>query len=303
MLLEARKKIGKLVLSEAAATPAYDLDASYVIHVAAPAWIDGCHNEEDLLRRSYRNCLAKAKKLGCASVAFPLLSAGNYGYPKAEALRIAVSEISRFLLEEDMTVTLAVFGKEEVQLSGRLFASVQSFIDDNYVHTLSEAEYAGASNVHQRREYMKAVMEECESSAASVPHFQPRKKQKKANLDRFLSNREKSFSQTLLEKIDKIGKKDSEIYKKANISRKHFSKIRSNPDYRPTKNTVIAFAFALEMSLEETQSFLRTAGYALSRSSISDVIVEYFLTNGEYDLYELNEVLFVYDQPLIGNVS
>ena len=300
-LLEARRKIGDLSVTDAVMTDGYDLFARYVIHACGPRYIDGMHGEEELLRQTYRNVLQLAAEKNLESISFPLLSAGSYGYPKAEALHIAVSEFERFLETYEMEIRLVVFQKDVVKLSENLTASVRSFIDDVYVRAMEQEEHAmhAIRPEYRDRRNSHAIMEMPAMPAGSAIEEKPSRK----GLERFLKKREKGFSETLLEKIDASGKKDAEIYRKANISRKHFSKIRSNPDYHPTKNTVLAFAFALEMDLPETKKFLRTAGYALSRSSLSDVIVEFFLTTDNHDLYELNEVLFLYDQPLIGNVT
>ena len=286
-LLLARKEIGNIAVGEAAITPAFDLDANYVIHTAGPIWKDGRSGEEELLASCFRNSLGIAKKKACESIAFPLISTGSYGFPKPLALQIAVREISSFLMENEMQVYLVVFEKQSFELSEKLFKSVSSYIDANYVSDKMNLEY-GTSKV-RRRNYEDMLLHESSYEITS----------KMPNLDGMLNNLDRGFSETLLDLIDRTGKKDSEIYKKANVDRKLFSKIRNNADYRPSKTTAIAFAIALELNMDETNDLLSKAGFALSQSSKFDVIVRYFIENKKYDIFELNSVLFEFDQPLI----
>ncbi len=286
-LLLARKEIGNIAVGEAAITPAFDLDANYVIHTAGPIWKDGRSGEEELLASCFRNSLGIAKKKACESIAFPLISTGSYGFPKPLALQIAVREISSFLMENEMQVYLVVFEKQSFELSEKLFKSVSSYIDANYVSDKMNLEY-GTSKV-RLRDYEEMLLHESSyETTARIP-----------NLDGMLNNLDKGFSETLLDLIDRTGKKDSEIYKKANVDRKLFSKIRNNADYRPSKTTAIAFAIALELNMDETNDLLSKAGFALSQSSKFDVIVRYFIENKKYDIFELNSVLFEFDQQLI----
>ena len=286
-LLLARKEIGNIAVGEAAITPAFDLDANYVIHTAGPIWKDGRSGEEKLLASCFRNSLGIAKKKSCESIAFPLISTGSYGFPKPLALQIAVREISSFLMENEMQVYLVVFEKQSFELSEKLFKSVSSYIDANYVSEKMNLEY-GTSKV-RRRDYEEMLLHESSYEiTARIP-----------NLDGMLNNLDKGFSETLLDLIDRTGKKDSEIYKRANVDRKLFSKIRNNADYRPSKTTAIAFAIALELDLDETSDLLSRAGYALSQSSKFDVIVRYFIENKKYDIFEINSALFRFDQPLL----
>lgn len=286
-LLLARKEIGNIAVGEAAITPAFDLDANYVIHTAGPIWRDGKSSEEELLASCFRNSLGIAKKKDCESIAFPLISTGSYGFPKPLALQIAVREISSFLMENEMQVYLVVFEKQSFELSEKLFKSVSSYIDANYVSNKMNLEY-GTSKV-RRRDYEEMLLHESSYEITS----------KMQNLDGMLNNLDRGFSETLLDLIDRTGKKDSEIYKKANVDRKLFSKIRNNADYRPSKTTAIAFAIALELNIDETNDLLSKAGFALSQSNKFDVIVRYFIENKKYDIFELNSVLFEFDQPLI----
>ena len=286
-LLLARKEIGNIAVGEAAITPAFDLNARYVIHTAGPIWRDGKSSEEALLASCFKNSLRLAKEKECESIAFPLISTGSYGFPKPLALQIAVREISSFLMENEMQVYLVVFEKQSFELSEKLFKSVSSYIDANYVSDKMNLEY-GTSKL-RRFDYEEMLLRESSYEITS----------KMSNLDGMLNDLDKGFSETLLYLIDRTGKKDSEIYKKANVDRKLFSKIRNNADYRPSKATAIAFAIALELSMDETDDLLARAGIALSQSNKFDVIVRYFIENKKYDIFELNSVLFEFDQPLI----
>lgn len=251
-LLLARKEIGNIAIGEAAITPAFDIDANYVIHTAGPIWRDGKSDEEALLGSCFKNSLRLAKEKDCESIAFPLISSGSYGFPKPIALQIAVREISSFLMENEMQVYLVVFEKQSFELSEKLFKSISSYIDANYVSDKMNLEY-GTSKL-RRFDYEKMLLSESSYEITS----------KMPNLDGMLNNLDKGFSETLLDLIDRTGKKDSEIYKRANVDRKLFSKIRNNADYRPSKTTAIAFAIALELSMDETDDLLARAGIALS---------------------------------------
>lgn len=320
-LLKARKKIGRIETGKAAVTPAFGLDAEYVIHTVGPVWKGGAHGEEALLAGCYRESLALAKEHNCESIAFPLISTGNYGFPKPLALQIAVGEFSSFLMENDMHIYLVVFNREAFELSEKLFRSVSSYIDETYIREKTLDEY-GITGRHdtddmqslQLRQTLRQQEMRRDGEAyaqtmaapppvmASIPAYEAEKDvtTNTLSLEESLQGLDAGFSETLLHLIDKTGKKDSDIYKKANVDRKLFSKIRNNPDYKPSKVTALAFAIALELDLDETRDFIARAGFALSRSSKFDVIVEYFIANKIYDIFQLNEVLFAFDQPLMG---
>ena len=312
-LLEARKKVGPIAAGQAMVTPAFNLDAKFVIHAVGPVWEDGVHGEEVLLRQCYDNALVLAAKKRCKSVAFPLLSAGNYGFPKAVALQIAVNAFSAFLMDHEMRIILVVFDRDAFALSEKLFQSVLSYIDEHYIQQKLQEEYAVAdsSNIYrairerrQRRRietqvFQSGALDE-ETDKLMAPVAASMAAAAPTSLDDMLQKTDAGFSETLLKLIDRTGKKDAEIYKKANIDRKLFSKIRSNPAYKPSKATALAFAVALELNLDETRDFIGRAGYALSHSSKFDIIVEYFILQKNYNVMELNETLFAFDQPLIG---
>ena len=289
-LLEECKTLGGCKTGDAKITKGYKLPCKYVIHAVGPRYMDGKHGEEELLRSCYRKSLALAKQSGCESVAFPLISSGVYGYPKVEALKVAMDEISEFLFENDMTVYIVIFDKSAFRISEKLFSDIEEFIDDNYVdeHELLYPE--------SRRRFVQMEKDEnCKCFAMGANDLLSDE-----SLEEILDSMDESFSEMLLRKIDEKGMKDSECYKKANIDRKLFSKIRSDKNYKPSKNTVLAFAIALELPLAETRDMLMKAGFALSHSNKFDLIIEYFISNGNYNIFEINEALFAFDQSLLG---
>ena len=298
-LLEARKKIGNIPVGSSAITPGYGLDAKYVIHTVGPVWQGGEHDEEKLLRQCYDSALALALEHQCKSIAFPLISTGNYGFPKDRALQIAIQAFSAFLLEHEMQIYLVVFHKDAFSLSEKLFNRVASYIDENYVQAKETAEYGAAFHRSNRSAYRRRRdMEVCERSAVFE---EPLPCASKAmSLEDMLKQADAGFTETLLKLIDQTGKKDSEVYKKANISKQHFSKIRNNPNYKPTKPTAIALALALELDLDATKDLIGRAGYALTNSSKFDLIIRYFIEQGNYNVVEINIALYEFDQNLLG---
>ena len=288
-LLDECRTLGGCKTGDAKITKAYRLPCKYVIHTVGPIWGGGEHGERALLTSCYRTSLELAKQHGCETVAFPLISSGVYGYPKDQALRVAIDTISDFLMENDMTVYIVVFDRNAYQISSKLFADIAEFIDDHYVDEHSDF----------RRERLRGhrltISRMQQMSVAAAPDCKAEE-----SLEDLLAGLDSGFSETLLKLIDRSGKKDSEIYKKANVDRKLFSKIRNNPGYKPSKATAIAFAIALELDLEETKDFIARAGFALSHSSEFDIIIEFFIRRGNYDIFAINEALFAFDQSLLG---
>ena len=300
-LLEACRKIGHLAPAEAKETPAYALSAKYVIHVAGPIYIDGEQGEEALLRATYLSALTRALTLGCESVAFPLISSGLYGFPKHLVLKIAVDVISDFLLENDMTVFLVVFDKTAYSISQKLFFDVASYIDDAYVeeHYDCVAKEIEAENYESYKSWCDASFPlESRKVCASLPR--PERRKDKSLVD-ILKSQDQSFALTLLKLIDKKSLSDVSTYKKANVSKQTWYKILNDADYKPSKNTVLSFAIALELSFEETQALLGTVGYTLSKSIKFDLIISFFLKRRIYDIFEIEETLLQFDQPLLSS--
>lgn len=317
-LLAECKGLGGCNIGEAKITGAYNLPCKYVIHTVGPVWRGGNHDEQRLLTSCYENSLKLAKDNDCTVIAFPLISSGAYGYPKDKALDVAVSTISRFLLENEMTVYIVIYDKKSYIISKELYSDIESYIDDNYItenepsrrslfrrmgfsREKPSASYKHSKTLSEVSE--NAVAREDEESSAPLfaePMMAQAMPTAVLSLDDALSQIDESFSEMLLRKIDEKGMTDSQCYKKANIDRKLFSKIRSDRLYKPSKQTVIAFAIALELPLEETKDMLLKAGFALSHSNKFDIIIEYFIKNNNYNVFEINEALFSFDQSLLG---
>lgn len=273
---------------QAKITKGYHLPAEFVIHTVGPVWEGGSYGERELLVSAYRSSLELALEHRCETVAFPLISSGVFGYPKDQALKVAVDTIGDFLLQHDMTVYLVIFDKATYTIGGKLFSDIAAYIDDRYVEEHTD------SDVEQRRRQFRvlatAPMPEAETAPAAAP----------GSLQEALEMLDESFSQMLLRKIDESGLTDAECYKRANVDRRLFSKIRSDVHYKPSKPTAMAFAVALKLPLEEARDLLRKAGFAFSHSSKFDIIVEYFIAHRNYNIFEINEALFAFDQSLLG---
>ena len=332
LLLAERKKIGFISPGETAVTPAFNLHAKYIIHTVGPIWEGGNNYELETLASCYRKSLLIAGQLKCESIAFPLISTGVYGFPKDKALDIAINEIGRFLETSEMDVKLVVFDRTSYRLSEELMADVRSYISDNISFAEAEKAYAAPMSAYSnasridrdrrarkkhsffRRDNKESVLsdeaplarpeavshlpcdeEEREEFAGfSAPQFSSQ------DLDQIVRGHAPTFQEHLLSLIDKSGMSDAEVYKKANIDRKHFSKIRCNPDYKPKKSTALALAIALGLNLEQTKDFLSRAGLALSPSSPFDLIIEYCISHQIYDIFRINSILFEYDQQMLG---
>lgn len=301
LLLECMK-LGGCKIGQAKITNAYKLPCRYVIHTVGPRWKNGQSGERQLLESCYRESLQLAVKHNCESIAFPLISSGAYAYPKDQALRIAVDTITSFLIKHDMLVYIVVFDKSAFQISEKLFADIASYIDDKYVDTHfifnnSRRDSYGESTVLAETHIFSDDVDACVLKAPCSPSIAM---PKSMSLEDAVNQIDESFSQMLLRKIDEKGMTDTQCYKKANVDRKLFSKIRGDIYYRPSKTTAIAFAIALELSLDETKDMLMKAGFALSHSNKFDIIIEYFIINENYNVFEINEALFAFDQSLLG---
>lgn len=317
--------IGGCGVGQAVITKGYNLPSKFIIHTAGPVWQGGTNNESELLASSYRNSLELAQQYNCESIAFPLISSGIFGYPKEEALNVATSAIGEFLSRNDMMVYLVVFDKNSFKISETLFTSIEKYIDDNYVDkhrflrqssNLDRPDFLIREHkLHSKKLSQSFIVSEESEKSDEAPYIAEAdirysikpyneapvelSKDKKKNLKDRISRLDESFSQMLLRLIDEKGMTDVETYKKANIDRKLFSKIRSGNGYNPSKATAIAFAIALNLSLDDTKDLLGKAGYSLSHSNVFDIIIEFFILENNYNIYEINEALFSFDQSLL----
>jgi len=322
LLLAERKKIGEIARGECAVTPAFGLSAKYIIHTVGPIWEDGNHGEREILHSCYSKSLALAADLKAESIAFPLIATGVYGFPKDEALNIALSEIGKFLLTHEMEVILVVFDRKSFELSAELVHGIDEYIDEYGVGLAREAEYDGLwederSRIMRQRRYQELsnAMYAKETNVPDIPDgmaFEETIEKAPAeaapfmdlegmSLDEVLGTAGKTFSQRLFELIDASGMDDVTVYKKANIDRKLFSSIRCKKDYKPKKKTAVAFAIALELDMPTMLDLLSRAGIAFSESNKFDLIIAYFVTNRIYDIFRIDAALFKYGQPTLGS--
>ena len=361
-LEEACRKVGGITIGEAAITPGFDLSARYIIHTAGPVWYDGRHGEEELLRSCFRSCLALVKQYGLKSIAFPLISSGNYGYPMDQAIMIAMDEIGRFVIENEVDAYVVVYNKKAFRISEKLFKDVQSYIDDNLVipppdprrlsglggrslRQTTDVPKAGGILGSRRRplggrpkrtklsdvlsdENTEGIALECQCADAAEEYAEQTASESAPSnavnagaemfaaktlyeddscgrfgsdtLEDILRKQQESFSDMLFRLIDASGRTDPDVYKKANMDRKLFSKIRSNPQYRPSKHTVEALCISLELDIDTARDLMAKAGYAFSDSDRFDLIIRFYIERGFYNIFEINDTLFFYTEDCLG---
>ena len=304
-------RLGGCPTGSAVITSGYALPCRYIIHAVGPIWQGGHNGEAELLRSCYRKALELALQYHCTSIAFPLISTGAYGYPKRLAMKIATDTITDFLLhyspDNDLMVYLVMFTKESLQVGSKLFADIRQYIDDYYVdtHFDHKREYqrrvAIAKRYYPQSDMLKNAPPPVENfSMGPPPNENTSFSWETSPLEDLLKQIDESFSQMILRKIQEKGLKNTDCYKKANLDKKLFSKIINNIHYKPKKSTALALAVALELPLKETNELLHKAGLALSHSEKFDIIVEYFILHKKYDIFEINEMLYEFDQPLLG---
>ena len=320
-LLAECRTLGGCRTGQAKITRGYRLPCKYVIHTVGPVWQGGNSGEEAALVSCYRESMRLALEHGCETVAFPLISSGAFGYPKDQALKVATDTIRDFLLDHDLLVCRVIFDRRSFTISQRLYTHIQAFIQDAYIGPDYEAEEKARRSLnimHRTESHPQAWDMECEESAEPLELSGPIKTTSSGSpfrrtdadeyaapnsLKEYLDQMDEGFRDMLLRKIDERHLTDAECYKRANIDRKLFNKIKNQANYRPGKSTVLALAVSLRLPLDETKEMLMKAGFSLSHSSKFDLIVEYFIAHGNYDIYEINEALFSFDQKLLGSLA
>ena len=283
-------KLAPLLLGSAKITKGYNLDCKYIIHTSGPVWQGGDAGESEILKSCYIESLKMALSHSCETVAFPLISSGTYGFPKDKVLKFAVQVITEFLFKHELTVYLCVYDKTSYEFSRKLFSEIREYIDDNYV-------YEKRDTVFESFKDNSCEIRVC-NTVAPIGRI---KKIDDESFEDYMKKKDKSFAYKLFDLIDERGLTDVECYKKANVDKKTFSKMKCNPDtYKPSKQTAVAFAVALELNFEETQELLASAGLTLSESFVFDKIIRYFLEKENYNIFDINEALFTFDQVLLG---
>lgn len=285
-LIQARIDLGSISPGDVKYTKGYQLPSKYVIHTVGPEWVDGYHHERSLLEECYRNSLLLAKELECESIAFPLISAGIFGFPIERAIKVARNEISRFLDEHEMMIYLVVFDHDAYVISKELHNDIKSYMNTSAVRLQTKRERAtrGTSFRSERLNRSLDVMHD-----RMIPE------------DAF-ETLEDTWQESLLYWIKKKELTNPQVYKAANITKQHFSKILKDKDYHPSKRTAIAFCFALKLSLDDSIDLLEKTGYSLSLGIQFDVIIRYFLKKRKYNIFDVNEALFDFNEDPLGAV-
>ena len=317
------KNIGEVPEGDVFLTPGFRLPAHYIIHAVSPHYIDGAHGEEEKLRDCYRKSLSLAWEQQCQSIAFPVISTGSFGYPKEEGIRIAADEIQAFLQNHEMLIYLVVFDAQSARYGKRFDKDLQAYIDENYVDAKHHEEYS-VQTMALRRDLDDAICQPGETElddALRQPDgtdlddesFSPYEdglyedslyeddlyeedseeeneftELHESKLEERMKHLSDSFSEYLLYLIEEKGMTNADVYKRALVDKKTFSKIKNHADYHPQKMTAMCLCMGAKLNLDETRDLLTRAGYALSPCDKTDIIFSYFIENQIYDMIELD---------------
>lgn len=269
-------------------------------------------NSEKKLRSCYKNSLNLAHKYNCRSIAFPLISTGNLGYPKEEAMRIALDEINAFLLKHEMLVYMVVFDDSSTKLAAGLYPELEAYINQNYVDIVAEMEYSRmplwphsasmslpaeyvktAANIEPDRDAFRVIRETVDDDDELELFLES----SADALDERMQHMEDTFQQYLMYLIESKGMSNAEVYKGAIISKQLFSKIKLNKNYHPDKATAMRLCVGAKLNLDETKDLLARAGYALSPCDKRDIIFSFFIEQEVFDMIEIDIALEEYGLP------
>ena len=297
------KNIGEVPEGDVFLTPGFRLPARYIIHAVSPLYIDGAHGEEEKLRVCYRKSLSLAWEQRCRSIAFPVISTGSFGYPKQEGIRIAADEIQAFLQNHEMLIYLVVFDARSARYGKRFDKDLQAYIDENYVDAKHHEEYSVQTmalrrdlddesfspyeddlyedNLYEDDLYEEDSDEDSEEENAFTQLHE-------SKLEERMKHLTDSFSEYLLYLIEEKGMTNADVYKRALVDKKTFSKIKNHAEYHPQKMTAMCLCIGAKLNLDETRDLLARAGYALSPCDKTDIIFSYFIENQIYDMIELD---------------
>lgn len=292
------KNIGEVPEGDVFLTPGFRLPAHYIIHAVSPHYIDGVHGEEEKLRDCYRKSLSLAWEQQCRSIAFPVISTGSFGYPKEEGIRIAADEIQAFLQNHEMLIYLVVFDAQSARYGKRFDKDLQAYIDENYVGAKHHEEYS-IQTMALRRDlddesfspYENDLYEDDlyeEDSDEDSEEENEFTELHESKLEERMKHLSDSFSEYLLYLIEEKGMTNADVYKRALVDKKTFSKIKNHADYHPQKMTAMCLCMGAKLNLDETRDLLTRAGYALSPCDKTDIIFSYFIENQIYDMIELD---------------
>lgn len=298
-LLEYRREhIGIRPEGDVFITPGFNLDARFIIHAVSPLFINGKKNEDEKLRGCYSKALKLAADYKIKSISFPLISTGSFGYPLEEGMRIAVDEINAFLKNNDMLVYIVVFGEEATELGKTIYPELDEFINFYYVSKQEKAEYEDVM-LELLKEHLAGKREDKTSTNEISKSYDELITSFEKELEEKTIERPGTFSELLIEMIDNNGMEYSDVYGRAMVDRKLFSKIKNNPDYHPQKITILCLCIGAKLDLVETKELLSRAGYALSPSDITDIIFAFFIENKHYSVIDIDIQLENYGLPCI----
>lgn len=319
-------KIGYVSEGEVFITPGFQLNCKYIIHAVSPRFIDGNSGEEKKLRSCYKKSLQIAREYQVKSIAFPLIATGGFGYPKEEGIRIAVDEINAFIMKYELLVYLVVFDEKAARLGNNLYPSLEAYIDQNYVEEKRREEYFGmpyqakapmsARNLiregfkyDSRRRLPEAEESTVLLDGMSAPVMQTKEAKKldavdfcgkhESALEERMKHISDTFSEYLIYLIDSRGMSYPDVYKRAIVDKKVFSKIKNNPNAHPKKITAMCLCVGARLNMDQTRDLLARAGYALSPCDKTDIIFSYFIENHIYDMIELDIQLEEHGLPCL----